>query len=146
MTQRVLIALALLLAAMSAANGLFMIIDPIGWYHAVPGVIETGPPNTHFITDIGCAYLASAVLLVAAVLRPQSRGVLTLAAALWPTMHAVVHIVGLFTGHGSAVSATEMVGIYLPVAAQIALGIYWLTERRDPTTIAALHARQASRA
>jgi hypothetical protein len=126
MNQRIPIALALLLAAFWGANGLFMILDPLAWYHAVPGVSETGPPNSHFILDVGCAYLASMVLLIAAIRIPESRGVLTLAGAVWPAMHASVHVVGHFAEHAAAISAAEAFGIYVPVAVQLSLGIHWL--------------------
>lgn len=139
--QRALVVTALLLAALSLANGLYMIASPIAWYHAVPGVVETGPPNTHFITDIGCAYLTSAVLLVAALLRPQARGVLTLAAVVWPAMHSVVHIVGHLADGEFALPPTELFGIYLPVAAQIALGIHWLDRRDRSQSLATLQPR-----
>ena len=139
--QHALTVAALLLAALSLANGLYMISDPIAWYHAVPGVIETGPPNTHFITDIGCAYLTSAALLIAALLRPHSRGVLTLAAVVWPAMHSVVHIAGHFAEGEFAIPTTELFGIYLPVAAQIALGIHWLGDRSVPHPVATLQPR-----
>jgi hypothetical protein len=135
--QNTLVVAALLLAALSLANGLYMIADPIAWYHAVPGVIETGPPNTHFITDIGCAYLTSTVLLIAALLRPQSRGVLTLAAVVWPAMHSLVHIVGHFAEGEFTLPGTELFGIYLPVVLQIALGIHWL-DGREPQPAATL--------
>ena len=131
--QRAFIVTALLLAALSLANGLYMISQPLAWYHTVPGVIETGPPNTHFIADIGCAYLTSAVLLIAALLRPQSRGVLTLAAVVWPAMHSMVHIVEHFADGEFAIPTAELFGIYLPVVLQIALGIHWLGGRdRQP--------------
>lgn len=139
--QRTLIVAALLLAALYGANGLYMIADPIAWYHAVPGVIETGPPNTHFITDIGCAYLTSMVLLVAAVLRPQSRGVLTLAAVVWPAMHSMVHIVGHLAEGEFAMPTTELFGIYLPVVLHIALGVHWLGNGGDVRAPATLQAR-----
>ena len=127
--QRFLLILAAVIAVISVANGLYMITNPIAWYHAVPGVIETGPPNTHFITDIGFAYFASGVLLIAALQRPLQRGELALAAALWPALHAGFHIAGDISAGAAAISATEVSGIYLPVAIQIALGVYWLRHR-----------------
>lgn len=127
--QRFLLLLAVLLAIVSGANGLYMITSPMGWYHAVPGVVETGPPNTHFITDIGFAYLTSMLLLLAAVWRPTQRGVLTLAAAIWPALHAGFHIVGDVSAGNFAIPATEIFGIYVPAIAQIALGVHWSTQR-----------------
>ena len=41
-------------------NGAMMLVAPGPWYEAVPGVTGTGPFNSHFIRDIGAAYLACA--------------------------------------------------------------------------------------
>ena len=49
--------LAWVLGAALAANGLFMLGDPAGWYAAIPGVTMTGPLNPHLVRDVGCAYL-----------------------------------------------------------------------------------------
>ncbi len=141
MMQRTLVIVALALAALSGANGLYMIANPIGWYHTVPGVTETGPANTHFITDIGFAYLTSMVLLIAALLRPRSRGVLTLAAALWPAMHSVFHVVGHFADGEFAMPPIELFGIYLPVVLQVALGIHWLGSHDSARSTATLQTR-----
>lgn len=51
-----------------AANGLAMLIAPGDWYRAVPGVPFTGPPNLHFVRDIGCAYLVAARALASLAL------------------------------------------------------------------------------
>ena len=128
-TQRLLLALALLLAAIDGGNGLYMVVNPMAWYHAVPGVVETGPANIHFITDIGFAYLTSMALLVAAVLSPRQRGEFAIAAALWPALHAGFHIVGDVGGENFALPVAEVFGIYLPAVAQLALGAYWLAKR-----------------
>jgi hypothetical protein len=40
-----------------AVNGLVMLGFPADWYPTVPGVIDVGPFNAHFIRDIGVAYL-----------------------------------------------------------------------------------------
>lgn len=44
------------LGLLLAANGLFMLADPVQWYAMVPGVPETGPFNPHFVRDIGAIY------------------------------------------------------------------------------------------
>src|SRR3546814_4042435 len=50
----------LLIAAVTCiANGAFMLAKPLDWYVFVPTVVTTGPPNAHFIRDIGLAYLGS---------------------------------------------------------------------------------------
>jgi hypothetical protein len=57
--------LALILGVGLAANGLFMLADPAGWYGLVPGVPMTGPLNVHFVRDIGCAYAVAGLGLAA---------------------------------------------------------------------------------
>lgn len=48
--------LCLPLGVFLGLNGVFMLAQPASWYAAVPGVLETGPLNTHFVRDIGAAY------------------------------------------------------------------------------------------
>ncbi len=46
-------------------NGIYMLVAPAAWYTSVPGVTATGPFNHHFITDIGFAFAASGVGMIA---------------------------------------------------------------------------------
>ena len=41
------------------ANGLTMLANPDAWYGLLPGVVQTGPFNPHFVRDIGAAYLVT---------------------------------------------------------------------------------------
>ena len=64
-----LVQLLLLVAAVTAAaNGLFMLAKPLDWYVFIPTVVTTGPPNAHFIRDIGLAYAGSGLILLYAAL------------------------------------------------------------------------------
>ena len=47
------------LALILAGNGVMMLLAPLPWYDAVPGVVATGPFNPHFVRDIGAAYLVA---------------------------------------------------------------------------------------
>jgi len=47
-----------------AANGLAMLVVPANWYAMVPGVVDTGPFNVHFVRDIGIAYVVAGAALV----------------------------------------------------------------------------------
>ena len=49
--------IATILAIVTGANGLAMLLAGPSWYQAVPGVSETGPYNPHFVQDIGAAFL-----------------------------------------------------------------------------------------
>ena len=42
-----------ILPAILAINGAVMMLAPAWWYPRVPGVIETGPLNDHFVRDGG---------------------------------------------------------------------------------------------
>jgi hypothetical protein len=87
-------AMLLILGAFHLANGLFMLVDPMGWYMAVPGVRESGPLNHHFISDIALAFLASGGgLALGARSRPWA-GAAAAAGATWPALHALLHISG----------------------------------------------------
>lgn len=81
-----------------AGNGLFMLIAPERWYHTIPTVSLTGPLNTHFIRDIGCAYLSAAAALVWSLLRPADALATTTLAALFLMSHAGVHLYELAIG------------------------------------------------
>jgi hypothetical protein len=89
----------LALAAIAAtANGGFMLMDPYGWYQAVPTVKFTGPPNQHFIRDIGIAYLTCAAFLAFSTVRPSTRWLAAVAGGLWLSLHGLLHIWEVLTG------------------------------------------------
>ena len=71
-------------------NGLFMIAAPDSWYAAVPGVIQTGPMNHHFIVDIGLAFMASGAFMILGT--RERMAAFALAGATWPALHALFHV------------------------------------------------------
>ena len=79
-----------LLGLFHLGNGLFMIAAPDSWYAAVPGVMQTGPMNHHFIVDIGLAFVASGAFMI---LGTRARlAAFALAGATWPALHALFHV------------------------------------------------------
>lgn len=86
---QVLVAVAALFAL---ANGLFMLVSPLGWYDAVGTVRATGPANAHFIRDVGLAYLMAAMLLGYAALNLAMRWAAALAGAGWLALHGGLHV------------------------------------------------------
>jgi hypothetical protein len=92
---QILLALAALAALL---NGGFMLWDPYGWYQALPTVKFTGPPNQHFIRDIGLAYLACAVMLGWSARYPSGRWLAALAGGLWLSFHGALHVWEVSTG------------------------------------------------
>ena len=94
-----LVQLLLLVAAVTTiANGLFMVAKPLDWYVFVPTVVTTGPPNAHFIRDIGLAYLGSGLILLYATADPARRWRAALVGGLWLTLHGLLHIYEVAAG------------------------------------------------
>jgi len=113
-----------LVGLMLALNGLYMIIAPLGWYEAVPGVARTGPPNPHFIRDIGLMYLTSAGLLALALRRPDQKRLLIGIAALWISAHGLFHIWEWLAGVCTFDQfLTDAPGVIVPAIILIALAL-----------------------
>lgn len=94
-----LVQLLLLVAAITCiANGAFMLAKPLDWYVFVPTVVTTGPPNPHFIRDIGLAYLGSGAILFYAALDPIRRWRAAIVGGLWLTLHGLLHIYEVAAG------------------------------------------------
>ncbi|WP_299322089.1 hypothetical protein [Parasphingopyxis sp.] len=88
----------MLVALFAFANGAFMLLAPMDWYYAVPTVPATGPANTHFIADIGIAYLSSGAMLFYAAMNLKLRWMAALAGTVWLLAHGVLHIYELIVG------------------------------------------------
>src|SRR4051794_17729765 len=82
---------AAVLGAIWVGNGAFMLAAPAAWFAALPGAADHGPFSPHFVQDVGAAFLAAGLGLVARAWRP----------ALWPAaaagaaflgIHAVLHL------------------------------------------------------
>jgi hypothetical protein len=71
-------------------TGLFILALPETFYALVPGLSLMGPFNSHFIRDVGLAFLASGGLLGWGVLRQAAS--IALAGAFWPALHAIFHV------------------------------------------------------
>jgi hypothetical protein len=132
--DRVAQALVALVAIIALANGLYMLWDPFGWYQAVPTVKFTGPPNQHFLRDIGLAYLACGVLLVFAALNLRMRWLAAVAGSLWLAMHGALHIWEVMTGicAGSVFLADAPAVLGPPILLWIALAILFARQRVAP--------------
>lgn len=91
--------LLLLVAAVTTiANGVFMLVRPLDWYVFIPTVVTTGPPNAHFIRDIGLAYLGSGMILLYATADPALRWRAAVVGGLWLALHGALHIYEVAAG------------------------------------------------
>ncbi len=112
-------ALLLLLGLLHIANGLTMLVAPMSWYDAVPGVTATGPFNHHFILDIGMAFLTSGGLLALGARRVPSAASFAIAGATWPILHALIHVSGWFMDgfpRQPNVAVSEVIGVVMLAA------------------------------
>jgi hypothetical protein len=119
-------------AVLNVANGLWMLLAPESWYHHLPaGVPDTGPFNHHFVQDIGAAFLTIGVAFAVAAARPAYRRGVLLAAALFFTLHAVVHVADLCMGrlHGGH-WLLDLPGVFLPAILLLVLSLpmWWHSE------------------
>jgi hypothetical protein len=119
--------LLLALGAFHVANAFVMLAVPASWYAAVPGVAMNGPFNSHFVRDIGFAFLVSGAGLMLGARKGRDAAVLAVAGAMWPALHGLFHLYGwIAEGFRAepAVAAAEVSGVVLPGALGVVLG--WL--------------------
>lgn len=138
-------ALALILGLGLAANGLFMLAAPADWYVTVPGVVETGPFNAHFVRDIGVTYLVAGATLMWFALDLAARPA-ALAGAGFLALHALVHLWDAAAGREHPHQLLiDLPAVFLPPA--LALFIAWprstanKENSRDPMVAAATDRR-----
>ncbi len=90
------------LSVVLSTNGLWMLLAPQLWFSTVPGVVETGAFNPHFVRDIGAAYLASGLAFGAVA----CWGRRMIPAAGWACafllLHGAIHIADTALGHRAA--------------------------------------------
>ena len=103
-----------------AANGLVMLGFPVDWYATVPGVIDVGPFNPHFIRDIGVAYLVSGAALVWLAVTPAARLLAAQAGAAFLALHALIHLWDAAAGREHAHQLLiDLPTVFLPPALAI---------------------------
>lgn len=126
--RAVLIVMAVLAAfntILTSGNGFVMLVAPLYWYEAVPGVVATGFFNQHFIRDIGFIYLLIGLGFGVGWFRPVHRVGLWGVATLWLGAHALFHFWEVAVGIcGSSAIPRDFFGVTLPALVGIAL-TYW---------------------
>lgn len=115
--------LAGLIGLFDTANGLYMALSPRAWFTGASGAMTTGPFNPHFVTDIGFAYLAGGMALLAFAWSPQWR-LAAFGASWFLGFHALFHLTHAAQGHGIHAGAD----IAVAVPALIGLALCWPRE------------------
>jgi hypothetical protein len=123
------------LGVVNVANGVWMLVDPTGWYHGIPAAVpDTGPLNPHFVRDVGGTYLTMGVALVWAGARPTDRLALVSMVLLFHLIHAGAHALDTFAGRlPSAHWAIDFPGVYLPTL--VLAAVLPFLGRRDTSRI-----------
>jgi hypothetical protein len=125
------LAIAVILGLAALANGIFMLVSPLGWYFAVPGVTTTGAFNQHFIRDIGIIFLFLGAAFLAGAARPDARVVLWSSAALWLCCHALFHFWEVAVGIcGPSALVRDFAAVTLPAILSATLALWAAHERR----------------
>jgi uncharacterized protein YjeT (DUF2065 family) len=107
--------LLVFLSAFAGLNGLFLLLAPTLFYDLVPGVIETGPYNPHFLRDIGLGFLAAGLALGLAVRYPAASRPLIASASLFLAGHGLLHLVEMVEhGEDRAAAMRDILLIVLP--------------------------------
>jgi hypothetical protein len=120
-----------LFALSNLGNGVWMLADPVHWYHTLPaGVPDFGPLNEHFVRDIGCIFFLTGAILLLGAFVPRWRVPACVIATSFYVLHALVHVVDTMRGLvGPEHWAIDMPGVYIP--ALILSGVTWLAVRRQ---------------
>jgi len=109
----------------SLVNGAWMLVDPAGWYTTLPAAVpDTGPLNSHFVRDIGSAFVVMGAGLAVAALRPALRLPLVLITALFYWLHALVHVTDTLAGRlPPSHWGIDFPGVYLPAILLIVIAL-----------------------
>lgn len=123
--RALILSLAAFLGAASIANGVLMLVDPVNWYFAVPGVTTTGPFNQHFLRDIGMIFLLIGAAMIVGSMIPSQRVALWSAAGFWLIGHASFHFWEVSVGIcGPDAIARDFPAVTLPALVAIALAVW----------------------
>lgn len=71
-------------------SGIYIFVEPLAFYNAVPGLALQGPFSVHFVRDVGLAFFASGAVTVWGAWRRQRE--LAVAGALWAVLQAMFHL------------------------------------------------------
>ncbi|SLN45455.1 hypothetical protein PEL8287_02331 [Roseovarius litorisediminis] len=74
----------------------YLLLAPHSFYENIPGVSDSGPYNSHFMRDVGFAFLASGAAIGFGALKGDRR--LVLFGAAYPVLHGGFHVMHWLEG------------------------------------------------
>jgi len=112
-----------ILGIFNTANGVWMLLAPRAWYYGLPArVSDTGPLNGHFVRDIGAAFLTLGIAFCFTAPRASRHRGVVLAAAVFYTLHGLIHVFDLASGRLDAHHwLIDLPGVFLPAAVLVVL-------------------------
>ena len=115
---------AVIIALVTGANGVAMLVDPAGWFTRVPGAVATGPFNSHFVLDVGIAFIVAGGAFAALAWRRRLRPA-AMTGAAFLALHGVLHLWEAAQGHSDH-ALFEFVLAVAPAAVVVAVA--WPTK------------------
>ncbi|MEO8434926.1 MAG: hypothetical protein ABI596_08530, partial [Pyrinomonadaceae bacterium] len=89
----------LISCVLSLVNGAWMLLFPQSWYTDFPaGIPHTGPFNSHFIRDLGVAFIVFAVAFAWCARNVNRSFPVHLGLTVFFIGHALIHVVDLEVG------------------------------------------------
>jgi hypothetical protein len=82
-----------IISTLYLANGLAMLIAPQLWYQLTPGVVETGAFNSHFIRDIGLAFIGASTQALLFLARYRKAFAIMAAPIIFIAGHGLFHLI-----------------------------------------------------
>jgi hypothetical protein len=121
-----------LFALGNLANGIWMLADPVHWYHTLPaGVPDFGPLNEHFVRDIGAAFAVLGGVLGVAAVVPSWRIPASITVAGFAVLHALVHVLDTLRGLvGPEHWSIDLPGVYLPALILTGIALWMVKTQR----------------
>jgi hypothetical protein len=121
-----------LFALGNLANGIWMLADPVHWYHTLPAAVpDFGPLNEHFVRDIGCAFAVLGGVLAVAAFVPSWRIPATVTVAGFAVLHALVHVLDTLRGLvDSKHWLIDLPGVYAPALILTGIAVWMAKTHR----------------
>ena len=82
----------------SIANGAWMLAHAWSWFTWLPGVMDTGAVNGHFIHDVGIVYLLCGAGFLWCAMHPDAARPVYLGITLFFVGHALGHVMEILLG------------------------------------------------
>jgi uncharacterized protein YjeT (DUF2065 family) len=114
--------IAIILGLVMAANGVVMLAAPEPWYHAVPGVADTGHFNIHFVRDIGIAYVVAGAAIAWGAF--GAGWAATALGAAFLAGHAALHAIETIAGQHHDVLLNEIAGVHAPAIIAVLIAVW----------------------